>query len=134
VKPVRRAAAVLLLAIAGGSTVSAEVRLALPPSVKDLSKSGIRLDAPVHLTADTLSYDEDTGIAVAEGNVELALGNRSMRADRIRYDSVTGEADLSGKVRYGDGEQEFAFDRITINLDSETGRRGRAPLRSKRGC
>lgn len=120
-KPVRRAAAVLLLAIAGGSTVSAEVRLALPPSVKDLSKSGIRLDAPVHLTADTLSYDEDTGIAVAEGNVELALGNRSMRADRIRYDSVTGEADLSGKVRYGDGEQEFAFDRITINLDSETG-------------
>jgi LPS-assembly protein len=107
--------------VAGGATAAAEVQLALPPSVKDLSKSGILLDAPVHLTADTLSYDEDTGIAVAEGNVELSLGNRSMRADRIRYDSVTGEADLSGKVRYGDGEQEFAFDRITINLDSETG-------------
>ncbi|MBP2688437.1 MAG: organic solvent tolerance protein, partial [Deltaproteobacteria bacterium] len=120
-KPIRRAAVVFLLMVAGGATAAAEVQLALPPSVKDLSKSGILLDAPVHLTADTLSYDEDTGIAVAEGNVELSLGNRSMRADRIRYDSVTGEADLSGKVRYGDGEQEFAFDRITINLDSETG-------------
>jgi len=107
--------------VVGGSTVYAETRLALPPSVKDLSKTGFRLDAPVHLTADTLSYDEDTGVAVAEGNVELALGTRSMRADRVRYDSTTGEADLSGKVRYKDADEEFAFERITINLDSETG-------------
>jgi LPS-assembly protein len=73
------------------------------------------------MTADTLSYDEETGVAEAEGNVELAFGTRSMRADRIRYDSATGEADLSGKVRYKDADEEFAFDRITINLDSETG-------------
>jgi LPS-assembly protein len=73
------------------------------------------------MTADTLSYDEETGVAVAEGNVELAFGTRSMRADRIQYDSATGEADLSGKVRYKDAGEEFAFDRITINLDSERG-------------
>ena len=73
------------------------------------------------MTADTLSYDEETGVAVAEGNVEMAFGTRTMRADRVRYDSTTGEADLSGKVRYKDADEEFAFDRITINLDSETG-------------
>jgi LPS-assembly protein len=111
----------LLLIVAGVADVSAEIRLPLPSTLKDLSKSGVRLDAPVQLTADTLSYDEETGVAVAEGNVELAIGTRSMRADRIRYDSATGEADLSGKVRYKDTDEEFAFDRITINLDSETG-------------
>ncbi len=117
----RRVVIGLLLIVAGVADVSAEVRLPLPSALKDLSKPGIRLDAPVHMTADTLSYDEETGVAVAEGNVELAFGTRSMRADRIQYDSATGEADLSGKVRYKDGDEEFAFDRITINLDSETG-------------
>jgi LPS-assembly protein len=121
VNRLRRVVIGLLLIVAGVADVSAEVRLPLPSAMKDLSKPGIRLDAPVHMTADTLSYDEETGVAVAEGNVELAFGTRSMRADRIQYDSATGEADLSGKVRYKDGDEEFAFDRITINLDSETG-------------
>ncbi|MGZ8460951.1 MAG: LptA/OstA family protein, partial [Candidatus Deferrimicrobiaceae bacterium] len=120
-KPIRRAAAVLLLLAVCGPAVYAEVRLPLPSALKGISKPGIRLDAPVHMTADTLSYDEETGVAVAEGNVELALGTRTMRADRIQYDSTTGEADMSGKVRYKDADEEFAFDRITINLDSETG-------------
>ncbi|HEX7519626.1 MAG TPA: LptA/OstA family protein, partial [Candidatus Deferrimicrobium sp.] len=119
--PFRRVIIGLLLIVTGVADVSAEVRLPLPSALKDRAKPGIRLDAPVHMTADTLAYDEETGVAVAEGNVELALGTRTMRADRIRYDSATGEADLSGKVRYKDADEEFAFDRITINLDSETG-------------
>ncbi|HEY6096918.1 MAG TPA: putative LPS assembly protein LptD, partial [Candidatus Deferrimicrobium sp.] len=119
--PFRRLVIGLLLIAGGVPDVSAEVRFPVPSVLKDLSKPGVRLDAPVHMTADTLDYDEDTGIAVAEGNVEVAFGNRSMRADRVRYDSTTGEADLSGKVRYKDADEEFAFDRITINLDSETG-------------
>ena len=111
-----------LLLIAGGAAdVSAEIRFPVPSVLKDLSETGVRLDSPVRMTADTLAYDEETGVALAEGNVELGFGNRSMRADRVRYDSTTGEADLSGKVRYKDAEEEFAFDRITINLDSETG-------------
>ena len=111
-----------LLLIAGVlADASAEVRFPVPSALKDLSRPGGRLDAPVHMTADTLSYDEETGIALAEGNVEMTLGARTMRADRIRYDSTTGEADLTGKVRYKDAEEEFAFDRITINLDSEKG-------------
>jgi LPS-assembly protein len=118
---VRPIVIVILLIAAGVADASAEARFPLPPALKELSKPGIRLDAPVHMTADTLSYDEDTGVAVAEGNVELVLGTRTMRADRVRYDSTTGEADLAGKVRYKDADEEFSFDRITINLDSETG-------------
>lgn len=117
----RRFVVGLLLIVGGVADVSAEVRFPIPPSLKELSKPGIRLNAPVHMTADTLSYDEDTGVAMAEGNVEMVFGTRAMRADRVRYDSTTGEADLSGKVRYKDADEEFAFDRITINLASETG-------------
>jgi LPS-assembly protein len=104
-----------------GTAAAAEVRIpggVIPPQ---FGAKGLLLNGPVHLTADTLSFDENDGVAVAEGNVELTLGNRTMRADRIRYDSRTGEADLTGKVRYKDAGEEFAFDRITINLDSETG-------------
>jgi len=100
VKRIRHVSAALLLIVAGAAGVSAEVRLPLPSVAKEFPTAGMRLDSPVHITADTLSYDEETGVAVADGNVELVLGNRTMRADRIRYDSVTGEADLSGKVRY----------------------------------
>jgi LPS-assembly protein len=117
----RRLLIALLLLVAVAVEVSAEVRFPMPSVLKDMTKQGIRLDAPVNLTADTLTYNDETGVALADGNVELLLGTRTMRADRIRYDSTTGEADLSGKVRYKDSGEEFAFDRITINLDSETG-------------
>ena len=117
-----RCLVIALLLIAGGlADVSAEVRFPVPPALKSLSKPGARLDAPVHMTADTLSYDEETGVATAEGNVEMEFGTRTMRADRVRYDSTSGEADLAGKVRYKDADEEFSFDRITINLDSEKG-------------
>src|SRR3990172_3882651 len=105
VKRIRHVSAALLLIVAGAAGVSAEVRLPLPSVAKEFPTAGMRLDSPVHITADTLSYDEETGVAVADGNVELVLGNRMMRADRIRYDSGTGEADLSGEVRYKDAEE-----------------------------
>jgi LPS-assembly protein len=117
----RRLVIALLLAFGSVTGVSAETRFPIPPALKELTKPGIRFDAPVHMTADTLSYDEEAGVAVAEGNVEMVLGSRTMRADRIRYDSTTGEADLIGKVRYKDADEEFAFDRVTINLDTEKG-------------
>ncbi len=86
-----------------------------------LGAGAFLMNGPVHLDADTLTYDEEEGVALAEGNVEISLGTRTMRADRIRYDSRTGEAELAGRVRYKDADEEFSFDRIVINLNSETG-------------
>jgi lipopolysaccharide assembly outer membrane protein LptD (OstA) len=112
----------LLLLSTVSSPSAAETRI--PRETKkfrEFGQEGFRLGAPVHLGADTLTYDDDTGIATAEGNVELVLLDRTMRADRIVYNSLTGDAELAGKVRYRDADEEFAFDRITINLDRETG-------------
>jgi LPS-assembly protein len=79
------------------------------------------LGSPVTLNADRLEYDEETGIAIAEGNVELGFGNRNIRAERIRYDSRSGEAELLGHVHYRDEGDEFSFERIVLNVDTELG-------------
>lgn len=110
----------LLILVILAAPVSAQTGLpSEPPSRPFGSKFGagaFLLDGPVNIDADTLSYDEENGIALAEGNVEIRLGPRTMRADRILYSFRTGEAELTGKVRYKDADEQFAFDRITINL------------------
>ncbi len=76
---------------------------------------------PVLLDADTLTFDEDTGVVMAEGHVVVSLGTRTIHADKIRYDSRTQEAELAGSVRFKSEGDDFAFDRIVINLDTEMG-------------
>ncbi len=95
----------------------------IPGSVLSRAGNGsdFLLGGPVILNADTLSYDEETGVALAEGNVEVGFGNRTFRADRIRYDSRSGEAELTGHVHYKDSGDEFSFDRIVLNIQSEQG-------------
>ncbi len=73
------------------------------------------------LSADTISYDEETGVALAEGNVEVGFGGRTIRADRIRYDTRSGEAEFAGHVHYEQEGDEFSFDRIVLNIRNELG-------------
>ncbi len=79
------------------------------------------MGAPVTLSADTISYDEETGVALAEGNVEVGFGGRTIRADRIRYDTKSGEAEFAGHVHYEQEGDEFSFDRIVLNIRNELG-------------
>lgn len=110
---------VLLLSLPG--SVNAVSMIPGDVLSKGRTGSGLLLGAPVSLNADTLSYNEDTGIALAEGNVEIGFGNRTIRADRIRYDSRNGEAELTGRVHYKEGGDEFSFDRIVLNIDTGLG-------------
>jgi LPS-assembly protein len=82
---------------------------------------GLPLDSPVTLSADTVSFDEDTGVALAEGNVEVGFGTRTIKADRIRYDMRSGEAEFVGRVHYEQDGDEFSFDRIVLNTRTELG-------------
>ena len=111
----------LLIAAAASPSIGEEAK-SPRAAIQSLKKGGgISLEDLVHITADTVTYDQEAGVALAEGNVELEAGGRAMRADRIRYDSRSGEAELAGKVRYRDEDQEFSFDRVTLNLDKDTG-------------
>ena len=89
----------------------------IPPGLEE----GLALGGPVTLSADKISYDEDTGVASAEGNVEVGFGDRIIRADRIQYNSISGEAEFVGNVHYEQEGDEFAFDRIVLNIKTELG-------------
>src|SRR3990170_2184770 len=124
----RGAATAVFLACAAGSAASLwGVRPANAESAGILSEfapklgAGMFLGSPVTLTADTISYDEETGVALAEGNLEVGFGTQTIRADRIRYDTKTGEAEFAGHVLYEQDGDEFSFERIVLNLRSELG-------------
>jgi LPS-assembly protein len=82
---------------------------------------GLPLESPVTISADTVSFDEETGVALAEGNVEVGFGTRTIKADRIRYDMKSGEGEFVGRVHYEQEGDEFSFDRIVLNIKTELG-------------
>lgn len=62
-------------------------------------------DAPVEITADNLSVDQDTGIAVFRGNVVVGQGDMRLSAGQVRvvYNEATGEVDrlsITGGVTF----------------------------------
>lgn len=67
------AAALAGAVLAGGAPAPAQV-------------AGVVDEGPVLIGADTLTYDRESGIATAAGNVELASGGRILRADAVSYD------------------------------------------------
>jgi len=52
----------------------------------------------VILRADEVTFDENTGIATATGNVEIAQGARLLRADRVTYSEKTDTFTATGNV------------------------------------
>lgn len=119
----RLAAAMAGFVAAFVCVLPARAEIAIPKDLlgQKATLPGFALGGPVTLTADTLSYDEISGVVLAEGGVEVGLGNRTVRADRIRYDASTGEAEFAGHVHYRDEGDEFSFDRMVINIRTETG-------------
>lgn len=120
-KAVFLACATILVVLASGvrpvKAESAGTFSEIAPALEE----GLALGGPVTLTADTISYDEDTGVAFAEGNVEVGFGNKTIRADRIRYNAESGEAEFAGNVHYEQEGDEFSFDRIVLNIRTELG-------------
>jgi len=104
----------------GVQTADAEA----PGILSDLAPTlggGLLPGSPVILDADQLSYDEETGVALAEGNVEVGFGDQTIRAERIRYDTRSGEAEFVGHVHYEQNGNEFSFERIVLNIRTELG-------------
>jgi len=113
-------AAILIVFASGMRPVKAESAGTFS-EIAPLMEEGIALGGPVTLTADTISYDENTGVAFAEGNVEVGFGDRTIRADRILYNAGSGEAEFTGNVHYEQEGDEFSFDRIVLNIRTELG-------------
>ena len=79
-------------------------------------------ELPIGFEADGVSYDSDTGIVTAFGNVVMKRGDQSVRADQITWNRNTGVIEATGTIRMvdADGNQLFT-DKIELNDEFKAG-------------
>lgn len=118
----------LWLATASAAALAASpvlaVQTATPgqPDLQDRSAPPPPGDAPAAATdqqigfaADTLNYDSDTEVVVAEGNVEMNRDTIAMRANKVTWNRKTGEVVAEGDVAIRNPEGDTAYgDRIAL--------------------
>jgi len=80
-----------------------------------------RLEGAVHIKSDTLSYDREKGIFVAEGHVEIARGTLTLEADRVELKEMTNDATAEGHVVLREGGDLLKCDRLELNLRTQMG-------------
>jgi LPS-assembly protein len=64
---------------------------------------------PVLITADRITHDENLGVVVASGNVELSRGQQIVLADSVSYNMRTEVVSASGNVSLLDPDGHVVF-------------------------
>ena len=100
----RRAGLSLILAVLGLLCLAA-------PALAQLAVGGHRQErnAPVVFQADEVQYDEQLGLTVARGHVEISQGGEILLADTISYNQRTDTVTASGHVSLLAPTGEIAF-------------------------
>ncbi len=85
-----------------------------------------RLDAgephlPWHITADQMTYDQQTEQYIAVGNVVITKKDRKILADFARFDHKNMKAYAEGHVIMTTGNDMMTGSRVEIDLNKETG-------------
>jgi LPS-assembly protein len=89
-----------------------------PPSGKDQEQER----EAANFSADEMSFDRETGIVTALGDVEIHHLERSMRADKVSYNRNTGVIQASGNVVFTEPTGEKIFgERVEISGDLKDG-------------
>ena len=76
----------------GASLILALALALAPPAAR------AQAELPASLAADAVSYDRETGLLVASGNVEVLYQGRVLRAARITYDEAADEIRAEGPI------------------------------------
>lgn len=79
--------------------------------------------APLEITADSLSVDQDTGVAVFQGNVRVGQGDLRLAAGaaRVIYNAETGDItslDITGGVTFVTATEAAESQSANYNLAS----------------
>ena len=82
--------------------------LAMSVSVGQTREIGSQ-DTPVLITADELSRDDELGVVIARGNVEITQGDRILMADSVSYNEKSDTVSASGNVRLMEPSGEVIF-------------------------
>jgi LPS-assembly protein len=91
------------------------------------------LEGPVNIRSDSLTYDREKGMFVAEGNVEITRGALTLRAERVELNEMTDDAVATGGVVLREGEDVLRCDRLELNLRTQMGSITNGTLFTKKG-
>ena len=83
------------------NTIHNYAALGAAPAAAQMSLPGLSSqssDEPVTFTAESVSYDQNSGVVTATGRVEAWQGMRVLRADNFTYNRNTGVATAEGNV------------------------------------
>ena len=75
-------------------------------------------NAPVLFQADEVEYDEQLGLTVAKGHVEISQGGEVLLADTVSYNQRTGTITASGNVSLVQPTGEVVFSEFIELRDS----------------
>jgi LPS-assembly protein len=107
-------ASVAVAAFAAGGPAYAQQPTTTPPPTPTAPES----DDEVILKADQFEENRDTSVITASGNVEIRVGQRTLKADKVIYDRLSETIRAQGNVQITDdgGQVQFADE---IEADEE---------------
>jgi LPS-assembly protein len=122
VSPTRAHVRVLLLAMLIVCALTGAVRAQLSEIANVGSHQPASRNQPVTFTADSVEYDRENSLVIAQGHVEAWQNDHVLRADRITFDRSTGVAAAKGNVALleSDGQVLFA-DYAELTQDMKNG-------------
>src|SRR5882672_4366571 len=86
--------------------------LSATPGLTDFSFGGRKQadkNAPVMFQADEVQYDDQLGLTVAKGHVEISQGGEVLLADQVGYNQRTDTITASGHVSLLESTGEVTF-------------------------
>jgi LPS-assembly protein len=112
----------MLLAIVLAALFPAVTRAQLGALTGSGSRAPASRDQPVAFSSDAVEYDRENALVIAEGHVEAWQNDHILRADRITFDRNTGVAAAKGNVVLlePDGQVLFA-DYAELTQDMKNG-------------
>lgn len=79
-------------------------------------------NSPVLMTADQVTYDQENGLVVATGHVEISQNDKVLQADRVTYSERTQVVTADGHVSIMDEEGNVVFaDHMELKDDLKEG-------------
>jgi len=78
-------------------------------------------ESPVQISAEKLSYIADKHLFIAEGGVEITYRKANIYADYIEFNEETGDALAIGNVLYEEEGEKAIADQLEFNFDTQKG-------------
>jgi len=119
---VLRLSALASVAVAAVAATGPALAQTPPASAPPTPATPAAEDDEVILKADLFEEDRDSSVVTASGNVEIRIGQRTLRADKVIYDRATETVRAQGNVQITDGTGQAQFaDEIEADEDFRNG-------------